>query len=175
MRAKKKSLISHRFGYSLLLAIILLTAMIFSVPMVHAENPPQSMLLYKSPTCGCCTAWVDHMKDEGFSTIVKHPQNLNAIKKQLNITVENQACHTGILQGYVFEGHIPANVIQQFLADRPSDVIGLAVPGMPMGSPGMDNGRAFNPYQVFQLNQDGSRTPYATISFDKTVFMENDS
>ena len=135
----------------------------------------QSMQVYKSPSCGCCTAWVKHMKRARFNTVSRHPNNLKTIKKQFNISQENQACHTSTLQGYAFEGHIPANVIQKFLIEKPENSIGLAVPGMPMGSPGMDTNKNFSPYQVLLLNSDGSHTPYAEISANKTVFLESRS
>jgi hypothetical protein len=115
------------------------------------------------------------MKQMVFSPTIKHPNNLNTIKKELGIAPVYQACHTATLQGYAFEGHIPADVIRQFLAEKPSDVIGLAVPGMPMGSPGMDTNRKYRPYQVLQLNKDGSSTPYATVSASNTVYMEKKS
>jgi hypothetical protein len=157
-----------------LLTLALLAITLTHVPTVNAgtsakiESP---MVVYKSPSCGCCGAWIDHMKAEGFSTTTQHPKNLNTIKDQLGIQPRYQACHTATHSGYVFEGHIPADVIQHLLDNKP-DVIGLAVPGMPMGSPGMDTHRSFRPYDVLVLNKDGSSTPYARISADKTIYLE---
>lgn len=149
------------------------------VPTVNAETTAKSaittsepMVVYKSPTCGCCGAWVDHMTEAGFSSTVQHPKNLNAIKQTLGVAPAYQACHTATLQDYVFEGHIPADVIQHFLASKPVNAAGLAVAGMPMGSPGMDTDRSFRAYQVVQLNQDGSSTPYATVSASNTIYVE---
>lgn len=158
-----------------LLAIALLAIALTYLPAVNAAPAvkiAEPMVVYKSPSCGCCAAWIDHMKQMVFSPTIKHPNNLNTIKQELGIAPAYQACHTATLQGYVFEGHIPADVIRQFLAEKPSDVIGLAVPGMPMGSPGMDTNRKFRPYQVLQLNKGGSSTPYATVSASHTMYME---
>jgi hypothetical protein len=167
--------------------LILLAFFIISIavtPVVKAEKSPQAhssiasnmqaqMVVYKSPTCGCCGGWVDHMNAAGFMTTIQHPTDLNAIKETLGVAPVYQACHTATMQGYTFEGHIPADVIQTFINNKPSDVLGLAVPGMPMGSPGMDTNGSFRPYQVLQLNKDGSSTPYATVSARNTIYLEN--
>ncbi len=175
MYLKEKGLTSPYRKYPMLLASILLASSFIRVPLVQAESITDSMVVYKSPTCGCCTAWVEHMTEKGFNTLVKHPSNISHIKKQLNIAQQNQACHTAVLQNYVFEGHIPAQVIQKFLKHKPLDSHGLAVPNMPMGSPGMDNGKAFNPYQVYLLNKNGSRLPYARVSTEKIIYAEQGS
>jgi hypothetical protein len=164
---------------------------IATAPVVKAEKSPQvhssiasnmqvptlnmqaQMVVYKSPTCGCCGDWVDHMNAVGFMTKIQHPQDLNAIKETLGVAPVYQACHTATMQDYTFEGHIPADVIQKFLGNKPSNALGLAVPGMPMGSPGMDTNGNFRPYQVLQLNKDGSSTPYASVSARNTVYLEN--
>jgi len=159
------------------LAITILVMLFTYIPTVTAETTAdpatsESMVVYKSPSCGCCGAWVEHITAAGFSTTIKHPKNLNAIKQTLGVAPAYQACHTATLQGYVFEGHIPAAVIQHFLANKPSDASGLAVAGMPMGSPGMDNGKPYRAYQVVKLNQDGSSTPYASVSDSNTTYLE---
>jgi len=119
----------------------------------------------KDPSCGCCTGWIDHMSDRGFMAQISHPTNLNGEKLKLGIEPQFQSCHTAISEeGYVFEGHIPANIVQRFMAEMPSDAIGLAVPGMPMGSPGMEIGDQFDPYDVLILKKDGSSAVYAHIA-----------
>ncbi|MGH1441020.1 MAG: DUF411 domain-containing protein [Cellvibrionaceae bacterium] len=128
----------------------------------HSMRP---VTVYKSPTCGCCEAWVQHIKAAGFQTRVQESDNLNQLKKDLGLQPQYQACHTAAFKGYVFEGHVPASIIQHFLTQAP-DALGLSVPGMPMGSPGMDNGRPFQDYQVLILNKDGSSEVYATVSND---------
>ncbi|MFT7387510.1 MAG: hypothetical protein ACI8VC_000750 [Candidatus Endobugula sp.] len=160
--------------YQCLLAIVLIAIALTYVPAVNAAPAAKivaPMVVYKSPSCGCCGAWIDHMQQAGFSTTVQHPKDLNTIKNQLGIPPYYQACHTATQHGYVFEGHIPADVIQHFLANKP-DAKGLAVPGMPMGSPGMDTHRDFDAYDVLVLNKDGSDSPYARISSDKIIYLE---
>lgn len=120
--------------------------------------------VYKSPTCGCCGKWVTHVEASGFDTTLHHPADLNKLKADRGISPRYQSCHTAVSQdGYVFEGHIPADVIQRFLENPPSDAIGLAVPGMPVGSPGMEMGNRHDDYDVLLLTKEGSDTVYERI------------
>jgi hypothetical protein len=120
---------------------------------------------YKSASCGCCKLWVEHAAASGFSVSARDLDDLNAVKNRHGIEPEFQSCHTSVSpQGYVFEGHIPAKMIRQFLQNPPPGARGLAVPAMPLGSPGMEVGERFTPYQVWQLNADGSREIYAEIT-----------
>lgn len=119
----------------------------------------------KDPSCGCCEGWIDHVNERGFTAQISHPQDLNSEKLRLGIKPQFQSCHTAISpEGYVFEGHIPANIVQRFLNEKPNDAIGLAVPGMPMGSPGMEIGDQFQPYDVVVMKTDGSAQVYAHIA-----------
>lgn len=123
-----------------------------------------AMTVYKSPTCGCCEDWIVHMEDEGFETAIEHPSQMASIKAQLGIAPEYGSCHTGVSEdGYVFEGHVPAKLVHQFLENPPEDTLGLAVPRMPVGSPGMEMGDRFEPYDVLLLKSDGSSEVYARI------------
>ncbi|UTF61242.1 MULTISPECIES: DUF411 domain-containing protein [Gilvimarinus] len=124
---------------------------------------PIALTVYKTPTCGCCGLWVDHMKNAGFSTTVYDQENLNPIKYKHKIMPANQSCHTGIIEGYVFEGHIPATVVKRFLKEKPENTIGLTVPGMPLGSPGMEVNGQFHEYDVLLMKEDGSTSVYAHI------------
>lgn len=122
------------------------------------------MDVYKSPTCGCCEKWVEHAEQRGFSLTTHHPADLNQLKAEQGIEPEYQSCHTAVsAQGYVFEGHIPARYIHEFLAAPPADARGLAVPAMPVGSPGMEMGERFSPYQVLLLKRDGSAEVFAEV------------
>ena len=119
----------------------------------------------KDPSCGCCEGWVQHASERGFLAQISHPQDLNGEKLKLGIAPQFQSCHTAVSpEGYVFEGHIPANIVQRFLDEKPDDAIGLAVPGMPLGSPGMEIGDQFNPYDVIIMKTDGSSQVYAHIA-----------
>jgi hypothetical protein len=124
-----------------------------------------SLDVYKSQSCGCCKKWVSHIEGFGFTAEVHHPVNLNKIKFDKGIEPRYQSCHTAVSSdGYVFEGHIPGHIIQQFLAAPPKGAIGLAVPGMPVGSPGMEVGNRLDPYDVLLLNKDGGSEIYQRMN-----------
>jgi hypothetical protein len=112
------------------------------------------MTVYKSPTCSCCAAWVDYVRDNGFEVIVKEPRDLNAVKRQHGVAPKLASCHTAVIDGYVVEGHVPVNDILRLLEKRP-DVIGLTAPGMPQFSPGM---RSIVPrdYDVLSFDKNGN-------------------
>ena len=123
-----------------------------------------SLLVHKTPTCGCCKKWVKHLEANNFSTMIKDHQNLQKVKEQHSIKPKYQSCHTAVSQdGYVFEGHIPSKFIKQFLANPEADAIGLTVPSMPLGSPGMEVQGRFMPYDVLVLYKDGSSKVYAEV------------
>ena len=123
-----------------------------------------SLLVHKTPTCGCCKKWVKHLEANSFSTMIKDHQNLQKVKEQHSIKPKYQSCHTAVSQdGYIFEGHIPSKFIKQFLANPEADAIGLTVPGMPLGSPGMEVEGRFTPYDVLVLYKDGSSKVYAEV------------
>ena len=134
-------------------------------PMLLGQGAsPVPLDVYKDPTCGCCAIWIDHINQSGFASTVHHPRDLNSLKLEHGIRPELQSCHTAITaEGYAFEGHVPAKFIKQFLANAPANAKGLTAPGMPMGSPGMEMGGRFTPYDVILLNKDGSTRVYASI------------
>jgi len=120
--------------------------------------------VYKSPTCGCCAEWITHAQTHGLISKVHHPSSLAEKKSALGIGTQYRSCHTAVdKQGYVFEGHVPAKLVTQFLANPPEGAIGLSVPGMPAGSPGMEMANTFTPYPVLLLMKDGSAVVYAKI------------
>ncbi|TFH90755.1 DUF411 domain-containing protein [Vibrio ouci] len=118
------------------------------------------VLNHKSPYCGCCTEWTKHMQDAGFTVEEKLHENMNPIKQKLGVTPELASCHTAEIDGYVFEGHIPAEDIKAFLENPPRNAKGLAVPGMPMGSPGMEYGDKQDEYSVYAFNEKGQVFEY---------------
>ena len=118
--------------------------------------------MYKSATCGCCALWVTHLKDNGFPTTAEDVADLGSVKKKHGVPEALQSCHTALIDGYVVEGHVPADLIDRLLAERPQ-VAGIAVPGMPIGSPGMEvPGRAADRYQVMTFDRTGRTTVFAT-------------
>ena len=137
-------------------------------PVVQTDN---SFLVYKSATCGCCKKWVSHLKSQGLAASSQDREDMSAIKDKFGIGKQYRSCHTGVTKdGYVFEGHIPAKFIAQFLQERPNQAIGLSVPGMPVGSPGMVVSNKFMAYEVLQLNKDGSTQVYAKIKNTQSQF-----
>lgn len=115
------------------------------------------MEVWKSPTCGCCKEWIKHVEVRGFRVKV-HDTGNTAARERLGIPRKLGSCHTALVGGYAIEGHVPAEDVARLLSVRP-DAIGLAVPGMPVGSPGMDGseyGSRRDPYDVLLVNRDGS-------------------
>ena len=142
-----------------LLAIGLIAA-ILSTPIVCAEA--QTIEVFKSESCGCCGLWVEHLQRNGFTP---KPRNvalgeLARIRLKAGLKPEIQSCHTGMVGGYVIEGHVPADDIKRLLAEKP-DAIGLSVPGMPIGSPGMESGDRREPYEVLLVRRNGTTETFA--------------
>lgn len=116
--------------------------------------------VYKTPTCGCCALWVDHLRAHGFEVVVHDVPSTNAQRRRAEVPTELGSCHTALVAGYSIEGHVPAREILKLLRERPS-AIGLAVPGMPIGSPGMEDGNRVAPYDVLLFDRAGNRRVYA--------------
>ncbi|MER0239324.1 DUF411 domain-containing protein [Fulvimarina sp. MAC8] len=121
----------------------------------------EAMKVYASPTCGCCAAWVRHVEEAGYDVEVEHVgmADLNAQKQQAGFTPKHSSCHTGLIDGYAIEGHVPASDIKRLLTEKP-EAIGLSVPGMPADAPGMGNGDT--PYDVLLVKEDGSSEVFAS-------------
>ena len=115
----------------------------------------------RDPGCSCCEKWVEHLQQAGYTVQLRDEPDMVALKRQLGIPANKASCHTAVIDGYVFEGHVPAEDIERFLSEKPK-ARGLLVPGMPMGSPGMEMpGMQPAAYTVERLEADGSTTPYA--------------
>lgn len=120
--------------------------------------------VHKEITCGCCVGWIEHMDNHGFTSRISHPKDLNSVKNELGVLPKWQSCHTAVSKdGYIFEGHIPVKFIEAFLSAPPENTLGLAVPGMPLGSPGMEIGQRFTPYDVILMHKDGSSSVFARV------------
>ena len=130
-------------------------------PQVTPQLISQSMEVsaFRSPTCGCCGAWLDHMKSQGFKVKDHLVEDMEGIKREHNIPSDLTSCHTAIVGGYVVEGHIPAADVIRLLSEQPA-IAGIAVPGMPIGSPGMESGNRREPYTVFSFTADGEITTF---------------
>ena len=164
---------------------ILLTALVLAAPLglaACAGDPPDAaaagpataaptrtasavdpslptVTVYKSPTCGCCTSWVEHLRESGFAVETVDTDDVQSVKAEHGVPQGLQSCHTGVVDGYVVEGHVPAADVKRLLAERP-EAAGLAVPGMPVGSPGMEQGDTVQPYDVLLVG-DGEPSVFA--------------
>ena len=147
------------FGAAILAVAGSAGALAYAKSAHDASAPPTEITVYKTPTCGCCTAWVDHLKKSGFAVTAKDVPDLTSLKKHYGVTGDLASCHTAFVGGYVVEGHVPADVIARLLKEKPK-VKGLAVPGMPMGSPGMEGPRS-EPYDVVAFDSTGKKSVYA--------------
>lgn len=115
----------------------------------------------KSATCGCCDGWVEHMKKAGFDVTVHVVDNVTPTARKLGVPDRLRSCHTSEIGGYVIEGHVPAADVKRLLASKP-DAVGIAVPGMPVGSPGMEHGDHKQPYQTLLFDKDGKTRVFAS-------------
>ena len=113
------------------------------------------MTVYRSPSCGCCGVWVEHAQKHGFKIEDIKTDEMEALKQEHNIPAELASCHTTIIDGYVMEGHIPADDIKRFLTEKPDNMVGLAVPAMPIGTPGMEAKDIKQPFKVLAFNDKG--------------------
>lgn len=121
-----------------------------------------SMTVYKTATCGCCKDWVAHVRAAGHDVTVQDVSRASLVerKRSLGLDLQLAACHTAVVEGYVVEGHVPASDIERMLRERP-DIAGIAAPGMPGGSPGMDYGDRRDPYNVIAFRADGAMEVFA--------------
>jgi len=155
-----------RRAYSLLPIVLLLSACGTgeagepSEQAVLAQDLP-TILVYKTPTCGCCNGWIEHLEAAGFTVDARDVRDLMSVKRDAGVPTAMSSCHTGLVDGYVVEGHVPAEHIVRMLAERP-EIAGIATPGMPIGSPGMEGPNA-QPYEVLSFGADGSSAVFAEV------------
>lgn len=131
---------------------LVLAALLLFAWAVQAGEP--KAMVYKTPTCGCCSKWVDHLEENGFEVESKNLSDVNPVKRMNGVPMRLASCHTAIIGGYFVEGHVPAQDVKRLLAERPN-VAGIVVPRMPVGSPGME-GPNPEAYSVLAVKKDGS-------------------
>jgi hypothetical protein len=141
--------------------ILVMMSMCAAASSALRAQQPLKIDVYKDPTCGCCANWVGHLRKNGFAAHSEDVADINAVKAKYNVPAALRSCHTAVVNGYVIEGHVPAADVKRLLTTRPADVLGLAVPGMPVGSPGMEGS---NPqaYQVLAFDKGGRSRIFAT-------------
>lgn len=148
--------------------LVILAATVFAL-----AASAQTIEVHKSKYCGCCEGWISYLKKNGYDVKVVNAEtvgeNLDKFKLDHGITDDTASCHTGIIEGYVVEGHVPLVVIEDLLKNRPADVVGVSAPGMPIGSPGMEQGDEKDAYDVVVIKKDGSVESLGTYKGDKKI------
>ncbi|WP_206603121.1 DUF411 domain-containing protein [Leptolyngbya ohadii] len=119
--------------------------------------------VYRDPNCSCCEAWMEHLRSSGFQISEVQQPDMDAVKQEYSVPSQLQSCHTAIINGAVIEGHVPVEDIKRFLAEE-SGAAGLAVPGMPIGSPGMEDGETQEPFTVYSFDQQGNAEAFNQYS-----------
>jgi len=151
--------------FSLLLVAVAASACTDANAAPQAEVQPDpdlpTVLVYKSPTCGCCIGWIEHLEAEGFTVDARDVRDLMTVKRDGGVPAAMSSCHTAIVDGYVVEGHVPADQVKRLLAERPN-IAGIAAPGMPIGSPGMEGANA-QPYQILSFTHGGQAAVFADV------------
>jgi hypothetical protein len=168
---KRRLFTSRLLAFGLVTASVVVTACSVAqspqAQTVAAVAEPVAMTseltVFRSPTCGCCHQWIEHMEAAGFTVNDHVTEDMTTIKEQYGIPTNLASCHTAVVDGYVVEGHIPAADVQRLLVEK-SAVAGIAVPGMPIGSPGMESGDYVEPYTVFSFTESGKAAVFAEHS-----------
>jgi hypothetical protein len=140
------------------IGVLVLTASL-ALPARLASAEPQTMQVYKSPTCGCCKKWVEHVRSKGYTVTVSDVPDVSPVKRELGVPSGASSCHTAFIGGYFVEGHVPVEDVDRLLREKP-DIAGLAVPGMPIGSPGME-GPNPQAYSTLAVQKDGKLKVFA--------------
>ena len=125
-------------------------------------HAPVSVTVYKDPSCGCCKKWVEHLAANGFAPVARDRTDMDALKNSLGVPPDLRSCHTAVAGKYLIEGHVPAADVKRLLLTKPTNVLGLAVPGMPSGSPGMEMPGKSDRYDVIAFSTGGKTRVFAS-------------
>jgi hypothetical protein len=162
MSKNQRTIIRVSTGYAVLIALLISAGVVGAGSLLLGQKSAHAadVVVYKSPTCGCCKKWVSHLEQNGYTVEVHNESRntLSSIKAEMGVPDSLQSCHTAKIGGYVIEGHVPADVIARLLKEKPQ-IKGLAVPGMPMGSPGMEGPRK-DSYDILALEESGKTSIY---------------
>ena len=126
---------------------------------------PLEITVYRDPFCSCCEVWIDYLTNQGFQPTSVKTSTIDTLKQQYGVPNDLASCHTAVINGYVVEGHVPADDIKRLLAEQPNDVAGISVPGMPIGTPGMESGDVLEPFTVFSFDKQGNTEVFKKYSF----------
>lgn len=159
MNIKLFNTLKNNVIYFLPIVVIFVISFYIGFYFLSQTAKAEEIMVYKSPTCGCCKKWVTHLEKEGFNVTTKDMQNMKPIKHQFGVQSQFQSCHTAKVGKYFIEGHVSASDIKRLLKEKP-DIKGLSVPGMPMGSPGMEGHRK-DKYDVIAIDKNNKATVYS--------------
>ena len=151
--------VKKQLTYILPIISVFAVSIFVGLNLVNKNTQAEEILVYKSPTCGCCKKWVKHLRKEGFNVKTKDYRDMKPIKKRFGVQPKFQSCHTAKVGGYFIEGHVSASDIKKLLKEKP-DIKGLSAPGMPMGSPGMEGHRK-DKYNVIAIDNNNNLTIYS--------------
>jgi hypothetical protein len=140
--------------------VVLASLMSAAAPAPRGSSKPVHIVVYKDPNCGCCKSWIEHLRKHGFDVAVRDTSDVSGAKRTGRVPEQLVSCHTAFVNGYVVEGHVPAADIQRLLAEKPK-IAGIAVPGMPAGSPGMEVGGRVDRFDVTAFTRDGRTSVFA--------------
>jgi hypothetical protein len=153
---------AYRFSSMVVMAgLVGLSLQACSTPAAQRALP--TMVVHKTPTCGCCEKWVSHMRQAGFTLDVRNVEDTSPERAKAGVPVQLASCHTGVVDGYAVEGHVPADVVKRMLQER-QKIAGIAAPGMPIGSPGMEQPGYGEPYDVIAFDTSGKRSVYERVT-----------
>lgn len=149
------------FAVCLVAGVIILLA---AATGAEAATGALKITVYRNPSCSCCGGWMDYLTTQGFQPRNVLTSDMNALKQQYGVPNDLASCHTAVINGYVIEGHVPADDIKRLLAEQPT-VAGIAVPQMPIGTPGMESGDVREPFTVFSFDEQGNTKAFNQYSF----------
>ncbi len=133
--------------------------LIFLLSAMGNASDNTQMTVYRGASCGCCKKWIKYMEGNGFKVKSEETSKLASIKEKYHVPKSGESCHTAVIGNYVIEGHVPADVVKRFLKEKPKNSLGLAVAGMPIGSPGMEGADA-EPYDILSFDSEGKTSVY---------------
>ncbi len=149
----------HRRPMAVGAGLVLLLVVAATISFRAAQQAQPSITVYKTSTCGCCSLWVDHLRARDFDVRAVDVEDIDAVKRTYGVPTGLGSCHTAVVGGYVVEGHVPADAVARMLRERPA-IAGIAVPGMPMGSPGMEVPGRNQPYEIVSFDRSGKYEVY---------------
>lgn len=143
---------------------IAMSILLVSEPSMAVPSKSPTINVYRAPSCSCCGGWIDHLATQGFQPTSIATSNMETLKQQYGVPEGLASCHTAVIDKYVIEGHVPAEDIKRLLVERPN-VAGIAVPGMPIGTPGMENGDRKDSFTVFSFDKQGKTAAFNRYTF----------